>query len=878
LKSIISKYISFILLCYALQHLTKLHAQEHRGSHGVDFQKESTTGETYAIIVGISNYPFITPLNYAADDAILFYNFLLSQDGANINPNNIRLFLNNEATAAAIMTKGISWIQNTIKPKSGDRVYFYFAGHGDAVDASEAYFLAYDANPAGDKNNYSVSGTLNVQVLKNRIKKLTQNGVEVLFIVDACRTDDIPGGLNGLAGNYESILEQKNGELMMLSASPNQYSYEDARFGNGHGLFTWHLVNGLSGEADQDGDQQVSLFELDNYVRMKVRNDSKQFNQIQTPVFCCSNDYETIVSNVNTNFLAQLNRVSTIKGTNKTTDLFLASRAVAQRNSFANEELENAYFEITQLLSSPGRKSFHLADSIYSELLNKHNNTEVELIRDYYTTALMDQVQRAINSIMNKSYRDLGDFDPCDYFETHYNYLFRAIEINKESNPEMLVEYQNRLDFLSINMWFDDKVALSSTYGPDSKSITYKYKGEIIQDDSLNVIKENVERCNRLIKNGYDNALVHYTMARLYERLKIYDKSAEYAKEAIKRAPNWPKPYSHIIKSFVAYGEMDSAEHYALKQFDLDTSVSRYSNLASYYRFNTIEDEKIRTLYTEEIHQGLPPSNWAYGDLYLMRYYDKMDQPDSAIYYYNIRKIYEYFPQKSFIATQRYDALMDTIQYRLTKGDTTMQSLAALLYLYHDIFNQIEKAEKIEAIATNYYPSSLTQYGYTHSDFSPAFSFNLSLGELYMSLNSVKAEVHFLKAEEFKQTDSKIHWINPKNRLLAFYQQNNLNEKQLEFELDRFNEKRSTVNAIRLAQVYSNLNDKLSAKKYLEIALEHDPYWYSRMYHISKIYKEIGEDELSEKYYRRALELGYHPKRIDDLNTIYGTVVNLNCE
>ncbi len=48
---------------------------------------------------------------------------------------------------------------------------------------------------------------------------------------------------------------------MMLSTGPGQVSIGDSRIGNGHGLFTYTLIDGLSGAADEEGDRDgvVSL-------------------------------------------------------------------------------------------------------------------------------------------------------------------------------------------------------------------------------------------------------------------------------------------------------------------------------------------------------------------------------------------------------------------------------------------------------------------------------------------------------------------------------------------------------------------------------------------------------------------------------------------
>lgn len=67
----------------------------------------SPKGNTYAVVIGISDYPDLQPLQFADKDALLFYDFLRSPAGGELPPQNIKLLLNEEATAGGIMTRGI---------------------------------------------------------------------------------------------------------------------------------------------------------------------------------------------------------------------------------------------------------------------------------------------------------------------------------------------------------------------------------------------------------------------------------------------------------------------------------------------------------------------------------------------------------------------------------------------------------------------------------------------------------------------------------------------------------------------------------------------------------------------------------------------------
>ena len=92
----------------------------------------------------------------------------------------------------------------------------------------------------------------------------------------------------------------------MLATGAGQESLEDASIGNGHGLFTYYLVDGLTGAADSAGtiDNQITLAEIQKYVDKNVPSVAQQrFKRKQDPFFCCSENDSKIVSIVDTAYL-----------------------------------------------------------------------------------------------------------------------------------------------------------------------------------------------------------------------------------------------------------------------------------------------------------------------------------------------------------------------------------------------------------------------------------------------------------------------------------------------------------------------------------------------------------------------------------------------
>ncbi len=98
--------------------------QEERGTR-VEKIIPKDTGQTWALIVGVSQYQFINSLRFASDDAFAFYNYLLSPAGGSIPQVNIQ-FLTNEKATLGQLDRALGNLLDFVKPN--DRVFLYFAG------------------------------------------------------------------------------------------------------------------------------------------------------------------------------------------------------------------------------------------------------------------------------------------------------------------------------------------------------------------------------------------------------------------------------------------------------------------------------------------------------------------------------------------------------------------------------------------------------------------------------------------------------------------------------------------------------------------------------------------------------------------------------
>lgn len=251
---------------------------------------KNNTGLTYAVIIGISNYFEVPDLEYADKDAQAFANFLKSKAGGSIDSTNIKLFLNQDATAMNI-GDAFLWINRVVM--KGDKVYIYFAGHGDVEalnDVENGLLLLYRA-PA---SSYFAFGNdyLPVYELKKFLITLTSKGVDGILITDACRSGKLAGGISGGQQTFKALGTNWSNEIKIMSCQPDELSQEGPQWGGGGGVFTYHLIKGLQGLADYNNDSKVTLSEIEQYLIQQVSKETAPAKQ--TPFALGNKDYTLV--------------------------------------------------------------------------------------------------------------------------------------------------------------------------------------------------------------------------------------------------------------------------------------------------------------------------------------------------------------------------------------------------------------------------------------------------------------------------------------------------------------------------------------------------------------------------------------------------------
>jgi uncharacterized caspase-like protein/peptidoglycan/xylan/chitin deacetylase (PgdA/CDA1 family) len=233
-----------------------------------------TTGyeKSWAIVIGIDDYAHWPKLEYAANDAQSVADTLTGQFG--FPSSQVIVLKNAEATRNNILAAFHDRLADG-RAQKDDRVFVFYAGHGATRQLASGRELGYLIPVDSDPNEFA-SDAIAMSDIQNIAESLQAK--HVLFVMDACYsglglTRGGPSSGAFLRENARRVARQ------MLTAGGADQQVADSG-PNGHSVFTWVLLQALSGKADLNGDGLITGTELAAYVAPAVSAVSQQ-----TPAF-----------------------------------------------------------------------------------------------------------------------------------------------------------------------------------------------------------------------------------------------------------------------------------------------------------------------------------------------------------------------------------------------------------------------------------------------------------------------------------------------------------------------------------------------------------------------------------------------------------------
>lgn len=241
--------------------------------------------DAIAVVIGNRHYRQqnrgLTDVQYADRDAKIMRQYLINLLG--YSEENILTYL--DATSSDLRTvfgDGTSpgKLHDYVRANRSE-VFIYYVGHGAPTEEGEAYLVPVDTDV-----NYLANTGYPLNRLYSIIEQLQAKQTTV--VLDACFSGN---SVDGMLVNNVSPAMLKNvspvrtlpDSVIFSGADKDQVAtwYPEKR----HSTFTYYFLKGISGDADVDGNRQVTVAEMTTYLKEEVSYAAlRQSSRKQEPI------------------------------------------------------------------------------------------------------------------------------------------------------------------------------------------------------------------------------------------------------------------------------------------------------------------------------------------------------------------------------------------------------------------------------------------------------------------------------------------------------------------------------------------------------------------------------------------------------------------
>jgi serine/threonine protein kinase len=240
-----------------------------------------------ALVVGVGDYlcgDRVSSLRYAAGDAEALGELLIDPDICGFPPERVKVLTDAGARRDDLVHHLSRWM--TEQALGAELALVYFAGHGTVHrigTQEEGFLLPHDADP-----DDIVTRGVAMRDVARWIEAIPSSALMVCL--DCCHAGRVLGAgcQPRAAANRDmqirpALLMSLVGKNRFLIASCDEGQESLEAESHGHGLFTYHLLEGIRGAADRDGDGKVGVSELFEYVAAAVEGDASALGVRQRP-------------------------------------------------------------------------------------------------------------------------------------------------------------------------------------------------------------------------------------------------------------------------------------------------------------------------------------------------------------------------------------------------------------------------------------------------------------------------------------------------------------------------------------------------------------------------------------------------------------------
>ena len=218
----------------------------------------------YAVVIANTRYadPGLAQLSAPGKDAEDFARVLKSKDISAFD--NVQVLLNQPKS---VIDETLDELFSDKKRE--DLLLLYFSGHGVKDEQGVLYLAA--ANTLRSRLRSTAVDSAFIRELMDDSRSESQ-----ILILDCCNSGAFAPGTKGAEndsmGTSTAFQTKGRGRVVLTATDSTQYAWEGDKVIGGtttateNSLFTYYLVKGLEGDADQDGDGIITVDDLYDYA------------------------------------------------------------------------------------------------------------------------------------------------------------------------------------------------------------------------------------------------------------------------------------------------------------------------------------------------------------------------------------------------------------------------------------------------------------------------------------------------------------------------------------------------------------------------------------------------------------------------------------
>ncbi len=216
----------------------------------------------YALIIGNTEYsdPGLAQLSAPSKDVEDFAVVLRSKEICDFD--DVKVFVNEPSSS--VITEIDEFFD---QKRPDDLLVLYFSGHGIKDENGSLYLGFKNTNRSRLRSSAIKSDYIREAMDQSRSKRQ-------VLILDCCNSGAFPQGTKAELGGAMGLLQafQGYGRFVLTASDATQFAWEGNKVlgGTDNSLFTHYLIEGLKGEADNDGDGKITVDELYDYAYHQI--------------------------------------------------------------------------------------------------------------------------------------------------------------------------------------------------------------------------------------------------------------------------------------------------------------------------------------------------------------------------------------------------------------------------------------------------------------------------------------------------------------------------------------------------------------------------------------------------------------------------------